>query len=508
MSTKTTNNTSKDESVDAEAKVEMVDQALYLSTETGNAEFYLVKSGTVPLEQNTTGYYAAGYIGVGNGTVTKSSMYLAGLTFDSTSADRVQVVNLYTEGEDGSYLDRSGNVYTANAEGYLCSADGTPVTVNEGDITAYYKLENGSIYVVNANGDYATGIKSGYVRADVDTSKDIIVDSQWNTQKFNFSTQEELEEYFKNVYTTVGTTPQETLDSNIASTTVYSDEIKEAYADGNIGVLWYVVKDKYTGTSNTIHVDGVLYWKHTLEIVTNDTLSILSKLNLVKKNPTLVDTETENITIELLDGTTAEVIGYTPLSELVEKIDAESGYEALTKWEDAIKYIAPLEKLEELTPIEGEEVTVTPTQPPKEDPDDGDDEPSNEDPDDEKPGEEDPDDENPDEEETPTLTPDEEELIRDILDQITPLVPDLVDVSESDVPLAELEFEEEIEKEPELMQEIEELGELLEENVPLSEMPNVAVPKTGDPALAWGFGAIFSALGLFGLGKKGKKREE
>lgn len=447
---------------------EIVDEPLYVTTEKEDAQFYIVKNGTVPEETGTTGYQPGDYTAETDviGTVTVGTMDIDNLVFDKHSDSRVEVVNKYTkvENEEGNvqFVDRDGNTYELDNKNYLTlvseSKNETVTAGNDGMYRYKYDASAGKLYVVKIKQDgsvsYATGVKDGYVSAYAPDGQDIIVNTAFNTEKFNFESEEALSKYFQNIGTLVKEEPNAADLERIIKTN-FSENIYEAYLDGEIGIQWYVVKDDKNGTNNCgVHVDGVLYWKNTLEIVDNKKMNTLGTLKLAKDLPKSVLSAQE--LSDKLSTKEEHSITLSSLKEL-DLLTGGGNVEDEESWKEALSYktltpaspiVSPndtlktptgsfvategLQELDSLTPIEGDEVIIKPSDPIVI---------------------------------IPIITPEDSDLIQEIVKEITPQLPELIEQGEAEAEPVE---------------------------VAPAEAPQEKLPQTGQ---SWALSGLLSALG-------------
>ena len=124
--------------------------------------------------------------------------------------------------------------------------------------------------------DYSYGdAKSDYTSADgevysdtayVEGAENIVTEANVNVYNDLGVTKETIKEFFSPVYSDIAQEP---------SREVVGESIKNAlgltwynaYSDGRVDVLWYVVKN---GGAGYINVDGVLYWIKTGDVVDKD----------------------------------------------------------------------------------------------------------------------------------------------------------------------------------------------------------------------------------------------
>jgi hypothetical protein len=354
------------------------------------------------------------------------------------------------------YVDKAGAQYTLDEQGRLCDAAGNLVQVTENGTTVQYKVVEGKgskLYVTNADGNYATGV--GVVNVTVPESKDIVVNSEWNTRAFDFSTEGELRSYFENVNTAITELPTREKVAEVLASSGFDDSIVQAYKDNQIDTLWYVVK-----TEANVHVDGVLYWKDSLEVVGREQLSKLTKLTELNANDQsgtsigltpLAALDVNGQTVVVLfagaDGTQGTVLKDT-LGLLDDSLTAD-----VAGLEDLMEMLAPLQSgLREATPAQLPEkaLYVESTLLEKT---------------------------------SPELTPEENQIMQEIIAIISANLPT------------------ETTEEVELQDEATPLAELPEEEVPLVEIEDPLVPlgqapRTGDATGIWALSAMMAMGGL------------
>jgi hypothetical protein len=309
----------------------------------------------------------------------------------------------------------------------------------------------------------------GVVNVTVPESKDIVVNSEWNTRAFDFSTEGELRSYFENVNTAITELPTREKVAEVLASSGFDDSIVQAYKDNQIDTLWYVVK-----TEANVHVDGVLYWKDSLEVVGREQLSKLTKLSELKANDQsgtsigltpLAALDVNGQTVVVLfagaDDTQGAVLKDT-LGLLDDSLDAD-----VAGLQDLLDMLAPLQSdLREVTPAQLPEkalyVEATLLQ-----------------------------------ETTPNLTPDERQIMQEIITIISTVLPTAepekedaqeVELQDDATPLTELP-------------ELPELTDLHEEEVPLVELeeplvPLAQAPRTGDGTGIWAISALMAMGGL------------
>lgn len=472
---KVCNGATADSSIPEVTPVEIENLPLFVTTSIKDSQFFIVKDSTVPEETGDTEYSASGYTphDVLMGSVLVGTMDVNNLIFGGGNG-RVEVVNMYTPVSDAelpegfdtnrTYLkDKDGNYYTLNGGHYLC-----PVIENEmkgpielGPYNLYrYKYENGKLYVVSTGGGretYATGVKNGYINAYTPNSQNIIVKTEFNTSKFNFDSEEALADYFRNVGILVegGSTPNDAQMKDVIKEN-FDEEIYEAYKNGKVGIQWYVVKDNQTGSKDPhVHVDGALYWKNTLEVVDHSKMNTLDTLTPVKNVPASAGEATE-LTKTLDTKKQSLTVRLDPLNELA-PLTGGGDAKHEDSWKEARSYqtltpadfiVSPWDKLEiptgsfvatevldeldPLTPIEGDEIIIRPTDPIVI---------------------------------IPIITPGDGELIQEIVKEITPQLPVLLEQGEAEAEPAE---------------------------VVTAQTPQEKLPQTGQN---WSLASLLSALG-------------
>jgi hypothetical protein len=158
----------------------------------------------------------------------------------------------------------------------------------------------------------------------VPESANIVKSNEWNTREFDFDSEEELEEYFENVNMAITTTPDRESMATMLEKNQFDDSIVQAYKNEQIDVLWYVAKSE----SGTIHVDGVLYWKDSLQVVGREQFSKLATLD----------------ELHSISGTSAGISGLDSLT--VEGKNVEATLEAqATVLQKARKQVASLQQM-------------------------------------------------------------------------------------------------------------------------------------------------------------------
>jgi hypothetical protein len=493
-----------------------VDRPLYMAQNSSDAYFYILFSGTVPFETSGKSYGAQYYtesktvnnadgtVGYTShstmkGTVQSSTIYPSRLTFGTgDDADAKVIVEnqyypaqLYRDAEGNEvvyyvdaagklytdralteatqidtaqievvralYVDKVGAQYTLDAQGRLCDAVGNLVQVTENGTTVQYKVVEGkgnTLYVTDTTGKYATGVS---INVTVPESKDIVVNNEWNTRAFDFATEEELKTYFENVNTAITELPTREKVAEVLTSSGFDDAIVQAYKNNQIDTLWYVVK-----TEKTVHVDGVLYWKDSLQVVGREQLSKLTKLTALNTS------EQNNTSIGLTPLAALDVNGQTVVVLFAGADDTQDTVlkdtlglldDSLTAdvvaLEDLLEMLAPLQSgLREVTPAQLPEKALYVESTLLE-------------------------------ETSPNLTPDERQIMQEIIAIISANLPaetaPEVDLQDEATPLAEL---------PEGLDE----SQLVEIEEPL--IPRSEAPRTGDGAGLWAISALMAMGGL------------
>lgn len=162
-------------------------------------------------------------------------------------------------------------------------------TVQDEDGTTHYDPSN--YFPIGATKDgYAYGSnKSDYSSIDGKTNtksayvpgaEGIITNANVNLyDEFGKTIDDTENGYFSMVYEGIVAAPPAEIITCSIENALGKDWMKE-YNEGRIGVLWYVIKDE-----GKIHVDGVLYWKSTGDVVDKDSDIDKDKLPLDPGSP-------------------------------------------------------------------------------------------------------------------------------------------------------------------------------------------------------------------------------
>ena len=188
------------------------------------------------------------------------------------------------------------------------------------DAEDYFRVDD-----PNIQGD-GTVRKDDY-EAYVKGTDDLIKGNQVNVDELedrvhNFNPEDgyqaELENVFNDIYASVNDDPQDTnlgyvyeqIEDNLGT------NIANRYANGDLAILWYVVKNSDFdghGRPTSIHVDGVLYNVQTGTIISKSELQKLQQLesdNILQKAKSVTLIEETLDTLEQLDNLGSDIVYY------------------------------------------------------------------------------------------------------------------------------------------------------------------------------------------------------
>ena len=205
------------------------------------AEYFIQIKGTVPVEEGTTGYGNDDYVSVGTGAVIDATLYPNGTGTDGKTNATINENSVdIRDGHNRVDVSGSNNIITSNAyNNEVINLDHITIVDSDGNETllAGMPLEDQlDAYYANVNNVLISGTAGEK--------------NWWNSNQYNIPSDAEV---IESMHT------QKVLDD--ATYQAYQDSVEAGTP--SLAVLWYVVKDKYTGTSEHVHVDGAVYFTDT-----------------------------------------------------------------------------------------------------------------------------------------------------------------------------------------------------------------------------------------------------